>query len=140
MALLLCHHCLLLFDSTKISELRYWQYAGQQTMVYLPWRQFVPVKRARVDPNAARLDPSKARQFGLVLSRFEFNGLPNPHYKAGRFSLKVCIWPPWSCSHTSDSVCCCCVFTFLYLTWADFVYLKDITAPERRVWATHTLS
>ncbi|CAK0786611.1 hypothetical protein CVIRNUC_009825 [Coccomyxa viridis] len=63
--------------------------AGQQTTVYLPWRQFVPVKRARVDPNTAPLDPSKARQFGLVLSRFEFNGLPNPNYKAGRFSLKV---------------------------------------------------
>ena len=66
--------------------------AGQQTTVYLPWRQFVPVKRARVDPNTAPLDPSKARQFGLVLSRFEFNGLPNPNYKAGRFSLKVLIF------------------------------------------------
>ena len=49
----------------------------------------MPVKRARVDPKAAPLDPSRARQFGLVLSRFEFNGLPNPNYKAGRFSLKV---------------------------------------------------
>ena len=57
--------------------------------MYLPWRQFVPVKRAKVDPSAAPLDPSKARQFGLVLSRFEFNGLPNPNYKAGRFTLKV---------------------------------------------------
>ena len=57
--------------------------------MYLPWRQFVPVKRARVDPSAAPLDPSRARQFGLVLSRFEFNGLANPNYKAGRFSLKV---------------------------------------------------
>lgn len=47
------------------------------------------MKRARVDPNAAPLDPSKTRQFGLVLSRFEFNGLANPNYKAGRFSLKV---------------------------------------------------
>ena len=57
--------------------------------MHLPWRQFVPVKRARVDPSAAPLDPSKTRQLGLVLSRFEFNGLANPNYKAGRFSLKV---------------------------------------------------
>ncbi|CAL5221994.1 g4282 [Coccomyxa viridis] len=63
--------------------------AGQQTTVHLPWRQFVPVKRARVDPSAAPLDPSKTRQLGLVLSRFEFNGLANPNYKAGRFSLKI---------------------------------------------------
>ena len=62
---------------------------GQPTTVFLPWRQFVPVKRARVDPSSAPLDPSKTRQLGLVLSRFEFNGLANPNYKAGRFSLKV---------------------------------------------------
>ncbi len=49
----------------------------------------MPVKRARVDPSAASLDPSKTRQLGLVLSRFEFNGLANPNYKAGRFSLKL---------------------------------------------------
>ena len=63
----------------------------------------MPVKRASVDPKAAPLDPSRARQFGLVLSRFEFNGLPNPNYKAGRFSLKVpflpVFAPPTSSSH-----------------------------------------
>ncbi len=47
------------------------------------------VKRARVDPASPVLDPSSVRQLGLVLSRFEFNGLPNPNYRPGKFSLKV---------------------------------------------------
>jgi hypothetical protein len=58
--------------------------------VYIPWREFVPVKRARVDGAAPKLDASKVRQLGLVLSRFEFNGAANPNYRPGRFSLKVC--------------------------------------------------
>ncbi len=55
----------------------------------IPWREFVPVKRARVDREAPKLDPARVRQLGLVLSRFEFNGLANPNYCAGPFSLKV---------------------------------------------------
>lgn len=51
-----------------------------------------------MDPNAAPLDPSKTRQLGLVLSRFEFNGLANPNYKAGRFSLKVYKSLPSACT------------------------------------------
>lgn len=63
--------------------------AGQETTVRLPWREFVAVKRARVDRDAPKLDPARVRQLGLVLSRFEFNGLANPNYRAGPFSLKV---------------------------------------------------
>ncbi|EIE22978.1 CIA30-domain-containing protein [Coccomyxa subellipsoidea C-169] len=62
---------------------------GRSTTVYIPWREFVAVKRARVDPAAPKLDPSSVRQLGLVLSRFEFNGLANPNYWAGKFSLKI---------------------------------------------------
>lgn len=64
-------------------------HAGRSTTVYIPWRDFVAVKRARVDPAAPKLDPSSVRQLGLVLSRFEFNGLANPNFRPGRFSLKV---------------------------------------------------
>lgn len=64
-------------------------HADRSTTVYIPWREFVAVKRARVDPAAPKLDPSSVRQLGLVLSRFEFNGLANPNYWAGKFSLKV---------------------------------------------------
>lgn len=49
----------------------------------------MPVKRARVDAAAPKLDASKVRQLGLVLSRFEFNGAANPNYHPGSFSLKV---------------------------------------------------
>jgi hypothetical protein len=64
-------------------------HAGRSTSVYIPWRDFVAVKRARVDPAAPKLDPSSVRQLGLVLSRFEFNGLANPNSRPGRFSLKA---------------------------------------------------
>ena len=57
--------------------------------MFLPWREFVAVKRARVDPGAPTLDPARVRQLGIVLSRFEFNGAANPHYRAGPFELKA---------------------------------------------------
>ncbi len=59
------------------------------TDVYLPWHEFVPVKRAKVDPNGVPIDPSKIRTFGLVLSRFEFNGFPNANYRPGPFELRI---------------------------------------------------
>ena len=65
------------------------RHSGQETTICIPWREFVPVKRARVDREAPKLDPARVRQLGLVLSRFEFNGLANPNYRAGAFSLKV---------------------------------------------------
>lgn len=64
-------------------------WTGEEVTVYLPWREFVPVKRARVDPEAPVLDPARVRQLGIVLSRFEFNGAANPHYRAGPFELKA---------------------------------------------------
>lgn len=62
---------------------------GEWTTVDLPWTQFVPVRRASVDPTAPPLNPNSIVQLGLVLSRFEFNGAPNAHFKAGSYSLQV---------------------------------------------------
>lgn len=62
---------------------------GQWSDVYLPWHNFVSVKRAQSDPSGAPLDPSKISKFGLVLSRFEFNGMPNPSYKPGPWKLEI---------------------------------------------------
>uniref|UniRef100_A0A7S0RVS8 NAD(P)-binding domain-containing protein n=1 Tax=Chlamydomonas leiostraca TaxID=1034604 RepID=A0A7S0RVS8_9CHLO len=62
---------------------------GQWTDVTIPWHNFVPVKRAQSDPAGAPLDPSKKAKFGLVLSRFEFNKMPNPAYKPGPFELLI---------------------------------------------------
>jgi len=57
--------------------------AGDWTTVRIPWHEFVPVKRAKWDPQGAPLDPSAVANVGLVLSRFEYNGQPNPAYTKG---------------------------------------------------------
>ncbi|GAB4820680.1 hypothetical protein N2152v2_007726 [Parachlorella kessleri] len=62
---------------------------GEWTTVYIPWHEFVPVKRAKSLPNGEPLNPAKIRQFGLVLSRFSFNGFPNPRYHPGKFTLEL---------------------------------------------------
>lgn len=63
--------------------------AGEWVDVELPWHAFVPVTRNRSVPDGPAIDPSTIRQFGLVYSRFEFNGLPNPKYAPGPFRLEV---------------------------------------------------
>eukprot|EP00879_Flechtneria_rotunda_P002013 GHRR01002190.1.p1 GENE.GHRR01002190.1~~GHRR01002190.1.p1 ORF type:complete len:439 (+),score=154.06 GHRR01002190.1:1582-2898(+) len=62
---------------------------GNWTTVRIPWHNFVPVTRAQSDPTGEPLDPSKISKLGLVLSRFEFNKLPNPSYKPGPFQLFI---------------------------------------------------
>lgn len=46
------------------------------------------MKRARSLPGGPPLDPSKIRQFGLVYSRFAFNGFPNESYTPGPFEIQ----------------------------------------------------
>jgi hypothetical protein len=57
--------------------------------VRLPWHNFLPVKKAQSDPAGPPLDPSSISKLGLVLSRFEFNKMPNPSYKPGPFTLQI---------------------------------------------------
>ena len=65
--------------------------SGQWTDVFIPWRNFVLSRRAKTVPASAAsvLDPSAIRQFGLVYSRFEFNGYANPRYSPGPFELCI---------------------------------------------------
>lgn len=49
------------------------------------------MSRAKYDPSAPPLNPAKIRQIGFRLSRFDFNNLANPSYRAGPFRLEVCI-------------------------------------------------
>ena len=42
---------------------------GDWTSVFIPWHEFVLVKRARTVPGAPPIDPARIRQFGLVYSR-----------------------------------------------------------------------
>lgn len=62
---------------------------GDWTTVRIPWHNFVPVKRAQSDPTEGPLDPKSISKMGLVLSRFEFNKMPNPSYKPGRCKQKA---------------------------------------------------
>ena len=62
---------------------------GDWSTVRLPWHAFVPVKRACSLPGGPPLDPAVIRQFGLVLSRFEYNGCANPAYHPGPFELRI---------------------------------------------------
>ena len=57
--------------------------------MYIPWREFVGVTRAKFDPSAPPLNPANIHQVGFRLSRFDFNNLANPHFKPGPFSLQV---------------------------------------------------
>ena len=63
--------------------------AGEWADAHLAWADFVPTRRVRYDPGAPPLDPSKLRSLGLVLSRFEREGEPNPRYTPGRFALAL---------------------------------------------------
>lgn len=63
--------------------------AGEWATVRLRFRDFVGVVRQVEDPSVPPVDPADIRSLGLVLSRFEFNGVPNFKYKPGKFSLEV---------------------------------------------------
>ncbi|KIZ06137.1 hypothetical protein MNEG_1822 [Monoraphidium neglectum] len=62
---------------------------GDWTTVHLPWHSFVPVKRAQSDPQGEPLRGEAISKLGLVLSRFEFNKMPNPRYHPGPFELTI---------------------------------------------------
>lgn len=62
---------------------------GVWTTVKLPWHKFVPVKRAQVDRSKDVVAASEVRQFGLVLSRFEYNGFANNRCRPGPFRLEI---------------------------------------------------
>eukprot|EP00894_Picocystis_sp_ML_P005065 jgi/Pico_ML_1/55582/g1249.t1 len=48
---------------------------GEWIDVRLPWECFVPVRKSRVDASLPPLDPSYIHSIGLVMSKFEFNGM-----------------------------------------------------------------
>eukprot|EP00898_Chlorokybus_atmophyticus_P001677 jgi/Chlat1/250/Chrsp1S03047 len=62
---------------------------GQWVTVDIPFDRFRPVKRARLQLDAAPLPLDSVRQIGLVLSRFEYEGAPNIIFDEGKFSLEI---------------------------------------------------
>jgi len=61
---------------------------GEWIDVRLPWECFVPVRKSRVDASLPPLDPSYIHSIGLVMSKFEFNGMLSGN-EAGKFSLEL---------------------------------------------------
>ena len=60
---------------------------GEWGDVFIPWHEFVAVKRARSVPDGPALNPATISQFGLVYSRFSFNGFANPNHTFGDFQI-----------------------------------------------------
>jgi hypothetical protein len=61
---------------------------GEWGDVFIPWHEFVPVKRAKSVADGPPLNPKSIQQFGLVYSRFSFNGFSNDSYTPGGFCIE----------------------------------------------------
>ncbi|MGA7932978.1 MAG: CIA30 family protein [Kovacikia sp.] len=55
--------------------------------VRIPFAQLIPVFRAKTVNHARPLNTSQVRSFQLMLSKFEYDGALNPHFKPGQFRL-----------------------------------------------------
>jgi uncharacterized protein YbjT (DUF2867 family) len=66
------------------------------TTVRIAWHEFVGVTRQVEDASVPPIDATTIRSLGLVLSRFEFNGLPNYSFRPGAFKLEVAHIAAWA--------------------------------------------
>ena len=63
--------------------------ANQWLDVHIPFTDMIPVFRAKTVSNASPLNTTQIRSFQLMLSKFEYDGVLNPHFQAGEFRLCV---------------------------------------------------
>ncbi|MBE7385919.1 MAG: CIA30 family protein [Leptolyngbya sp. SIO1E4] len=63
--------------------------ADQWLSIDLPFSALKPTFRARTQPTAPPLNPSSVCSFQLMLSKFEYDGEKNLHFRPGTFSLDV---------------------------------------------------
>jgi hypothetical protein len=61
----------------------------QWETIHIPFAQLVPVFRAKTVKDGSSLNLSQIRSFQLMLSKFEYDGVLNPHFEAGSFTLLV---------------------------------------------------
>jgi uncharacterized protein YbjT (DUF2867 family) len=59
------------------------------TTIRIPFKDLIPVFRAKTVPEMGIFDPSKVYSLQLMLSKFEYDGALNPRFKAGFFSLEI---------------------------------------------------
>ena len=61
--------------------------ANQWMDVRVPFTAMTPVFRAKTVPDGPPLNTAQVRSFQLMLSKFEYDGVLNPHFQAGEFRL-----------------------------------------------------
>lgn len=59
------------------------------TTIHIPFKDLVPVFRAKTVENAPPIDSSQICSFQLMLSKFEYDKQLNPHFTPGLFSLQI---------------------------------------------------
>ncbi len=57
--------------------------------VRIPWRDLIPVFRAKTVWSEGKFDPSKVYSMQLMLSKFEYDGALNPKFSTGKFGLEI---------------------------------------------------
>jgi Complex I intermediate-associated protein 30 (CIA30) len=63
--------------------------AGEWMTIRVPFADLVPVFRAKTVSNGPALNTAQIRSIQLMLSKFEYDGVLNPHFTAGSFTLLV---------------------------------------------------
>lgn len=63
--------------------------ANEWITVRIPFAEMIPVFRAKTVKTGRSLNASQIRSLQLMLSKFEYDGALNPHFKPGEFQLFV---------------------------------------------------
>jgi Complex I intermediate-associated protein 30 (CIA30) len=63
--------------------------ADQWLTIQIPLAALIPVFRAKTVRDAPPLNAATLRSLQLMLSKFEYDGVLNPHFAAGQFTLQV---------------------------------------------------
>jgi Complex I intermediate-associated protein 30 (CIA30) len=63
--------------------------AGEWQDIRIPFAELIPVFRAKTVKDATALNAGCLRSLQLMLSKFEYDGILNPHFEPGAFALLV---------------------------------------------------
>nr|WP_263858133.1 CIA30 family protein [Waterburya agarophytonicola] len=59
------------------------------TTIRIPFKNLIPVFRAKTVSQASQIDASKIYSMQLMLSKFEYDGELNPNFEAGSFAIEI---------------------------------------------------
>jgi len=69
--------------------------AGTWQTLQIPFQDLIPVFRAKRLPQAPPFDPSRVYSLQIMLSKFEYDGMLNPHFTPGTFHLEIAWIGAW---------------------------------------------